>query len=133
MRKLLKLFFLAIVFCMAPMQIHAQFYLDQTYVKPMPTPKNAPQRNSSTGMYIDNTYAPNSYSSPSTSSSSSSSSSTSSSSNKRFCHQCAGHPGRCKTCGGSGRWMPYVGAAYKTCPSCNGSGQCRWCNGTGYN
>lgn len=48
----------------------------------------------------------------------------------RSCRNCNG--GVCRTCGGRGTYLPYVGAKnYTRCAGCDGTGKCRVCNGTG--
>ncbi|MDD6891630.1 MAG: hypothetical protein PUD47_06025 [Bacteroidales bacterium] len=61
-----------------------------------------------------------------------SSSSSSSSSSTTVCRSCE-FPGngKCKSCSGSGRIDKGFGLGQTTCPNCNGTGKCQWCNGRG--
>lgn len=50
----------------------------------------------------------------------------------KSCRNC--NNGVCRTCGGRGTYLPYVGAKnYTRCAGCDGTGRCRVCNGTGIN
>mgnify|MGYP006988965102 CR=1 FL=1 len=67
------------------------------------------------------------------STSSSGTSSKGSSSSGRNCPNCSfvGN-GKCRLCNGKGYYQPSIGSSATTkCPSCNGTGNCRSCGGTG--
>ncbi len=68
----------------------------------------------------------------STSTSTSSSKSYQKTAHPRKCTSCA-HVGngKCKLCGGSGKYNTISDPVYRTCPHCNGTGKCQVCNGTG--
>ena len=76
------------------------------------------------------TYVPSTYTG--VSSSSSSSQGYQKTAHPRKCTSCS-HVGngKCKNCGGTGKWFNSGSSKYQTCPHCNGSGKCQVCNGTG--
>lgn len=92
---------------------------------------SAPTSSYSTSSSYTPTYTGSTIST-STSTSTSSSKSYQKTAHPRKCTSCA-HVGngKCKLCGGSGKYNTISDPVYRTCPHCNGTGKCQVCNGTG--